>query len=42
MAWLNANYDRNASTRVPVLVQLYHVSELTTHTHLQTHTHAPS
>lgn len=42
MAWLNANYDRNASTREPVLAQLYHMSELTTHTHFQTHTHIPT
>lgn len=40
MVWLNANYDRNASTRAPALAQLYHVSELTTHTHTHTHTQA--
>lgn len=39
MVWLNANYDRNASTRAPVLVQLYHVSELTTHTHTHIRMH---
>lgn len=38
MVRLNANYDRNVSARGPVLAQLYHVSELTTHTIARTET----